>query len=75
MRAVWIGLTISALIGIALLVFILQNTEQARVQLFFWHFSMPIGVGILLAAVGGGIMMAILGGLRIWQLRRAARRG
>jgi uncharacterized integral membrane protein len=72
---VWTGLVISALIGIGLLIFILQNTEKVRVSLFFWHFWMPIGVGILLAAICGGIIMTIMGGLRSWQMRRAAKRG
>jgi len=71
---VWTGLVLSALIGIVLLIFILQNMERMKVELFFWHFTLPLGVGILLAAICGGIIMAVLGGFRMWQMRRAAKR-
>lgn len=70
----WTGLILSALVLVVLLVFILQN--QARVQITFLGLagSLPLGVALLLAAVAGLLLVAIPGGLRILQLRRAARR-
>jgi uncharacterized integral membrane protein len=37
--------------------------------------TLPTGVALLLAAIAGLLLVAIPGGLRILQLRRAARRG
>ncbi|MFE9575923.1 lipopolysaccharide assembly LapA domain-containing protein [Nocardia sp. NPDC006044] len=70
----WIGLIAGALILIVLLVFILQNLDQVQVGLFFWHFSLPLGVAVLLSVIGGALVMALVGGVRILQLRRAAKK-
>ncbi|WP_194814621.1 lipopolysaccharide assembly LapA domain-containing protein [Nocardia sp. XZ_19_385] len=70
----WVGLIASALILIVLLVFILQNLNSVRVGLLFWEFNLPIGIAVLLSAIGGALLMATVGGLRILQLRRAVKR-
>ncbi|MFD6156727.1 lipopolysaccharide assembly LapA domain-containing protein [Nocardia sp. NPDC060256] len=70
----WIALIAGALILIVLLVFILQNLDQVDVGLFFWHFSLPLGVAVLLSVIGGALVMALVGGVRILQLRRAAKK-
>ncbi len=70
----WVGLTIATLIGIVVLIFILQNLEQQRVDLFFWNFSLPVGIMVLLSAIAGALVMALVGGVRIVQLRRAVKR-
>ncbi|MFI9407380.1 lipopolysaccharide assembly LapA domain-containing protein [Nocardia sp. NPDC052316] len=70
----WMSLIAGALILIILLVFILQNLDQVEVGLFFWHFSLPLGVAVLLSVIGGALVMALVGGLRILQLRRVAKR-
>ena len=70
----WVGLVVGALLGILILVFILQNLNSVRVDLLFWSFSMPLGVGVLLATIGGALVMALVGGVRIIQLRRQAKR-
>ncbi|MEV6275873.1 lipopolysaccharide assembly protein LapA domain-containing protein [Nocardia sp. NPDC051832] len=70
----WVGLIASALILIVLLVFILQNLNSVRVGLLFWEFNLPIGIAVLLSAIGGALLMAAVGGLRILQLRRAVKR-
>ncbi|MEV6136914.1 lipopolysaccharide assembly protein LapA domain-containing protein [Nocardia sp. NPDC051990] len=70
----WVGLIAAALIGIVVLIFILQNLEQQRVDLFFWNFSLPVGIMVLLSVIAGALVMALVGGLRIFQLRRAAKR-
>jgi uncharacterized integral membrane protein len=66
----WVGLTIGALILILLLVFILQNQESVRLQMFVWQWNFPIGVGMLIAAIAGALVMASVGAVRILQLRR-----
>lgn len=70
----WTGLILSAIVLIFLLVFILQNLDPVTVYFLGFAGSLPIGVALLLAAVGGLLLVAIPGGLRILQLRRAARR-
>ncbi|WP_282779830.1 MULTISPECIES: lipopolysaccharide assembly protein LapA domain-containing protein [unclassified Nocardia] len=70
----WLALIIAALLGIVLLVFILQNLETAHVEFFAWRFQMPIGVLVLLSVIIGALVMALVGGWRIFQLRRAAKK-
>jgi uncharacterized integral membrane protein len=72
--ALWSALIVGFLILIFLLVFILQNTDSATVHFFAWQWNLPIGVGILLAAVCGGLLTVFAGTARIIQLRRAAKR-
>ncbi|WP_431969465.1 LapA family protein [Nocardia sp. bgisy134] len=69
----WVGLVVGTLIMIVLLIFILQNLETIQVSLFFWEFHLPIGVAVLLSVICGALVMALVGGMRIIQLRRAAK--
>jgi uncharacterized integral membrane protein len=57
-----------------LLIFILQNQARVRVHFLGWSPSMPLGVAMLLAAVIGGVTVAVSGVARIVQLRRTNRR-
>jgi uncharacterized integral membrane protein len=70
----WIGLIAAALIGIVVLIFILQNLEGQQVHLLFWSFSLPVGILVLLSVIAGALVMALVGGVRIVQLRRAVKR-
>ncbi|WP_239003794.1 LapA family protein [Nocardia panacis] len=70
----WTGLIVGVLILIVLLVFILQNLDQAEVTFFFWDFSLPLGITVLLSVIGGALVMALVGGVRILQLRRVAKK-
>lgn len=67
----WVALIVAALLGIVLLIFILQNSESTQVEMLFWNFSLPLGVTILLSVIAGALVMALVGGVRIVQLRRA----
>lgn len=66
----WVALIIGALLLILLLVFILQNQQSVRLQMFAWEVNFPIGVGMLIAAITGALIMALVGGVRMIQLRR-----
>ncbi len=70
----WTGLILSAVVGIFLLVFILQNNVPIEINFLGFSGSLPTGVALLLAAIAGLLLVAIPGGLRIMQLRRAAKR-
>ncbi|WP_040791404.1 LapA family protein [Nocardia paucivorans] len=71
----WIGLVLAALLGILVLSFILQNLDTVDLHLLFWDFSLPLGVTVLLSVIVGVLLTALVGGARIMQLRRAAKRG
>lgn len=72
--ATWTGLVIGILVLVLLLVFILQNLDSVTLNLFWWEFSVPLGIGLLLAAIAGALVMALAGGVRIVQIRRLAKR-
>jgi uncharacterized integral membrane protein len=72
--ALWTALIIGFLILILLLIFVAQNVEPASFTFFAWNWSLPKGVAILLAAVGGGLLTVAVGTARILQLRRAAKK-
>jgi uncharacterized integral membrane protein len=72
--SVWTSLTAGFLILIVLLIFITQNTASVQLAFLSWHWTLPLGVSILLAAVGGGLLTVLVGTARIYQLRRAAKK-
>ncbi|KXX55639.1 LapA family protein [Rhodococcus sp. LB1] len=72
--ATWTGLVIGIVVLVLLLVFILQNLDSATLEMFAWEFTLPLGVTLLFAAIAGAVIMALAGGVRIIQIRRAANR-
>ena len=72
--ALWTALIAGFLILIVLLVFIAQNTAETPFAFFNLHWSLPLGVAILLAAICGGLLTVAVGTARILQLRRAAKK-
>lgn len=72
--ATWTGLVVGAVVLVILLVFILQNLDAVPVSIFVWTFELPLGVSMLLAAIAGALVMALAGGVRILQIRRAAKK-
>lgn len=72
--AVWSALIAGFIILIVLLIFIAQNTESTQFAFLGWHWSLPLGVAIMGAAVLGGLIAVLAGAARIFQLRRAAKK-
>jgi uncharacterized integral membrane protein len=68
------ALIAGAIVLILLLVFILENTQRVKISYFGAGFHMPLGVALLLAAIGGALLVGIVGTARILQLRRSVRR-
>jgi uncharacterized integral membrane protein len=68
------ALIAGAIVLILLLVFILENTKTVKISYFGAGFRMPLGVALLLAAIGGALLVGIVGTARIVQLRRSVRR-
>jgi len=64
-----VGVIVAALVLVLLLVFILQNTRSVKISYFTATGTMPLGVALLLAAIGGVLFAGGVASLRIWQLR------
>jgi uncharacterized integral membrane protein len=67
--AAWAGVMVSAVVLVLVLVFILQNTRSVKVSYFTLAGSMPLGIVLLLATIGGLLLAGGIASLRIWQLR------
>ncbi len=72
--AAWAATAVALLLLIMLIVFMLQNTARVEVQYLGLSGSLPLGMALLIAAVGGGVVVAIAGIARVTQLRMNARR-
>jgi uncharacterized integral membrane protein len=70
----FVALVLLGLLLVLLIVFIAQNTQDVHVSFLAWDGTTPLAVALLIAAVGGILLTAIAGLLRIWQLRRRVRR-
>ncbi|GIF69582.1 hypothetical protein Ais01nite_76170 [Asanoa ishikariensis] len=70
----WIMLIIGLILLAFLLVFVLQNLDSVRIHFLTVDFTMPLGVALLLAAIGGALIASIPFAARILQLRRATRK-
>jgi uncharacterized integral membrane protein len=75
-RTAWAhnALIAGTIVLILLLVFIIENTESVKISYFGADFHLPLGVALLLAAIGGALLVGIVGTARIVQLRRRIRR-
>jgi uncharacterized integral membrane protein len=72
--AIWIGLIAAALVLIALLIFIGENSSSVSVHYLGAKGRVPLAVALLLSAVAGLLIAAIPGTVRILQLRRAIKK-
>jgi uncharacterized integral membrane protein len=72
--AVWVATGAALLLLILLIVFMMQNASRVEVRFFGASGTIPLGMALLIAAVGGGVVVAIAGIARITQLRVNARR-
>lgn len=72
--ALWTALILGFLILIVLLIFIAQNTEPTPFHFLGWRWQLPLGVATLFAAIAGGLITVAVGAVRIFQLRRVAKR-
>ena len=70
----FVALLLLGLLLVLLIIFIAQNTQKVEVSFLAWDGTTPLAVALLIAAVGGILLTAFAGLLRIWQLRRRVRR-
>ena len=72
--AAWVATAAALLFLVMLIVFILQNPTSVEVHYLGFSGSLSLGMALLIAAVGGGVVVAITGIARVTQLRLHARR-
>ena len=63
-----------AIVLILLLIFILENTQTVKISFLGAGGHVPLGVALLLGAVGGALLTGALGAARIAQVRRHTKR-
>lgn len=71
----WMATIVAAVLLVLLIVFIAQNTQDVHISFLGWDGTAPLAVALMIAAVAGVVITAVVGTLRIWQLRRRVRRG
>lgn len=68
------GGAIATLVGLGLLVvFMVQNTEDVRLDFLVWHFTWPLWLVVLASAILGALVWFGLGVLRRHRRRRERR--
>jgi uncharacterized integral membrane protein len=65
---------LTALILIFFLIFVLQNGDRVKISYLGANGMVPLGVALLLSAVGGALLVAVPGVGRMIQLRKLAQR-
>jgi uncharacterized integral membrane protein len=58
---------------VVLVVFMLQNTRSVEVSFLWLHGTLPLALGLLIAALGAAILVMVVGAARITQLRHQSR--
>ncbi|MGO2586102.1 MAG: lipopolysaccharide assembly protein LapA domain-containing protein [Brachybacterium tyrofermentans] len=64
----WISLILGAIVLVLLLIFVIQNSQSASFEYFSATFDLPLGVAMLLAAIAGALVMALVGSVRMFQM-------
>ncbi|WP_306506765.1 lipopolysaccharide assembly LapA domain-containing protein [Corynebacterium sp. YSMAA1_1_D6] len=70
----WIALIVGFLLLIVLIIFILQNQHEVPMNFLNWSVEFPAGVTYLICAIAGALIMALVGGWRMIELRRQVRK-
>jgi lipopolysaccharide assembly protein A len=71
---VWTMVGIGVVLLVAILVFILQNSQRVRMRFLMVDGTLPLGVALLFAALLGALLVLVAGAARVLQLRMVARR-
>ena len=72
--AAWVAISIAVIFGVALIVFIAQNTRRVNIEFFTINAQVPVAVALLAAALAGAIVVLAIGVGRVTQLRLNLRR-
>lgn len=66
----WVTVVVGLVLGVALLDFLVQNTQSARIEFFSVSGRVPVSVALLAAALAGAAVVVVVGIARMVQLRR-----
>jgi uncharacterized integral membrane protein len=72
--AVWGATAFTLVLLVLLIVFILQNPDTVEVKFLWFTGTLALGMALFIAAVAGGVLVAVAGATRVTQLRMRARR-
>ncbi len=70
----WAALIVGSVLLIGLIIFILQNQQTAELNFFQWTWHLPAGIAFLLFSIAGALIMALVGGWRMFELRHQLRK-
>ena len=73
-RAAWFALVVGVVVLIFMLIFILQNNVPSQFTFLAWDFTIPLGVAVLFAGIGGALITALVGTVRMIVLGRNVRK-
>ncbi|HYN96365.1 MAG TPA: lipopolysaccharide assembly protein LapA domain-containing protein [Pilimelia sp.] len=71
--AAWVGSCAAAVVFLALIIFIAQNTANTQIAFLGLEGTLPLAAALLAAALAGAVLTLVIGTTRITQLRRLAR--
>ena len=72
--AAWFATAVALVLLVLLIILILQNQHVVTLHYLGFTGSLPLGTALFIAAVAGGAVVAIVGVVRLTQLRVTARR-
>lgn len=72
--AAWTGAVVAAVLLIALIIFMAQNSRRVSIHFLGFAGHISLALALLIAAVGSVLLVAIPGSIRILQLRRALKK-
>lgn len=70
---IWTFTVVGILLLVFLVIFIMQNEARVTVRFLGFEGELAQGVAMLFAAIGGALVVAIVGAVRIIQLRSRAK--
>ncbi|MGY4541317.1 putative integral membrane protein [Arthrobacter sp. UYNi723] len=70
---IWVAVSAGLILLVLLIIFILQNQDRVTVHYLGVAGELSLGMALFIAAVAGGILVAIAGAARILQLRSQRR--
>ena len=70
---IWVAVSAGLIVLILLIIFILQNQDRVTVHFLGIAGGLSLGMALFIAAVAGGVLVAIAGAARILQLRSQRR--
>lgn len=70
---IWVAVSAGLILLVLLIIFILQNQDRVSVYFFGVVVELSLGMALFIAAVAGGVLVAIAGAARILQLRSQRR--